>query len=107
MRDVSQQQGETGCRRRRGLPSLRAESIGTQLHGLGEYDEEITKSMSVTVIWEARFAQEKAEPGRRVMQRIWNDMLACGGYLDHELVTDVEDAGHIVVVSHWASREAR
>jgi quinol monooxygenase YgiN len=62
--------------------------------------------MSVYSIWESRFAAEAAEEGLRVTQAIWRDMRSFDGYLAHELIQDVDQPGHLFVVSRWASREA-
>jgi quinol monooxygenase YgiN len=57
-------------------------------------------------IWESRFPPEAAEEGIKVTQAIWQDMLSFDGYLTHELVQDLDEHGHLIVVSQWASREA-
>lgn len=62
--------------------------------------------MNVTVVWEARFGPDNANQGQKVLKRIWNDMTQCAGYVDHETIADVGDPGHVVVISHWSSREA-
>jgi heme-degrading monooxygenase HmoA len=62
--------------------------------------------MSVYSIWESRFPAETAEEGIRVTKAIWRDMLGFDGYLAHELVQDLDQPGHLFVVSRWASREA-
>ena len=62
--------------------------------------------MSVYSIWESRFPPEAAEEGMRVTKAIWRDMLAFDGYLAHELIQDLDQPGHLFVVSRWASREA-
>jgi quinol monooxygenase YgiN len=66
------------------------------------------KSMAptVTVIWESRFGPERRAEGYGINQRIWAAMTTCDGYLDHELLEDVDEPGHFVVVSHWSSRDA-
>jgi quinol monooxygenase YgiN len=61
--------------------------------------------MSIYAIWESRFPAPKAGEGRAVTEAIWRDMTSCDGYLDHELVVDMDDPGHLLVVSRWASRE--
>jgi heme-degrading monooxygenase HmoA len=33
-------------------------------------------------------------------------MLSFDGYVDHELIQDLDDPGHLFVVVRWASREA-
>src|SRR5262245_51996797 len=62
--------------------------------------------MSVYSIWESQFPSEAAEEGISVTKAIWQDMLACDGYLGHELVEDLDQPGHLLVISRWASREA-
>ena len=62
--------------------------------------------MSVYSIWESRFPAESAEEGVNVTKSIWRDMLCFDGYLSHELIQDLDQPGHLFVVSRWASREA-
>jgi quinol monooxygenase YgiN len=45
------------------------------------------------------------EEGRRVTEAIWRDMVDFDGYLSHELIEDLDNSGHLLVVSRWASRE--
>lgn len=61
--------------------------------------------MPVYSIWESHFPPGVAEEGRRVTKRIWTDMVGYDGYIDHELVQDLDDPGHLLVISRWASRE--
>lgn len=62
--------------------------------------------MTVYSIWESRFPPETTEEGIGVTQAIWRDMLSFDGYLAHELIQDLDQPGHLFVVSRWASREA-
>jgi quinol monooxygenase YgiN len=62
--------------------------------------------MSVYSIWESRFPAETAEDGISVTKEIWHDMLSFDGYLAHELIQDLDQPGHLIVISRWASREA-
>jgi heme-degrading monooxygenase HmoA len=62
--------------------------------------------MSVYSIWESRFPAEEAEAGIKATQAIWSDMVSFDGYLDHELIEDLDEPGHLFVVCHWTSREA-
>ena len=62
--------------------------------------------MSVYSIWESRFSAENAKEGISVTKAIWQDMRSCDGYLGHELVEDLDQPGHLIVISRWASREA-
>ncbi len=61
--------------------------------------------MPIYAIWESRFPEPKATEGRAASEAIWRDMTSFAGYLSHELLVDVDDPGHLVVVSQWASRE--
>jgi heme-degrading monooxygenase HmoA len=62
--------------------------------------------MPVYVVWESHFPAEHADAGLEVTEAIWLDMRAFAGYLGHELIRDVTDAGHLIVVSRWATRSA-
>ena len=62
--------------------------------------------MSIYSIWESRFPPESAEEGVRATQAIWGDMPNFDGYLEHELVQDLDHPGHLFVISRWVSREA-
>lgn len=61
--------------------------------------------MAVYSIWESYFSPEVATEGRVVTERIWADMRECEGYLEHEIVADLDDPGHLLVVSRWRSRQ--
>jgi quinol monooxygenase YgiN len=61
--------------------------------------------MSIYAIWESRFPAGQAAEGRAVTEAIWRDMPCFEGYLNHEVLVDVDDPGHLLVVSQWASRE--
>ena len=62
--------------------------------------------MSVYAIWESRFPPQTVEQGIRATQAIWRDMPRFNGYLAHELIQNLDQPGHLFVVSRWASREA-
>ena len=62
--------------------------------------------MSVFSIWESRFPPAHVEQGREVTESIWREMPGFAGYLRHVIVQDLDDAGHLIVVSEWESREA-
>jgi quinol monooxygenase YgiN len=61
--------------------------------------------MPIYAIWESRFPTPLAVEGRAVTEAIWRDMPRFAGYLGHELLVDLDDPGHLLVVSQWASRE--
>lgn len=62
--------------------------------------------MAVFSIWESRFPPERRMEGREVTETIWRDMQACTGYLRHVIVEDLDDPGHLIVVSEWQDRAA-
>jgi heme-degrading monooxygenase HmoA len=61
--------------------------------------------MAVYSIWESHFPPDAAEEGRLATQSIWIDMVGFDGYVGHELLEDLDDPGHLVVISRWTSRE--
>jgi quinol monooxygenase YgiN len=61
--------------------------------------------MAIYSIWESRFPAARAAEGLAVTEAIWRDMPRFEGYLRHELLVEVGDPGHLVVVSQWASLE--
>jgi quinol monooxygenase YgiN len=61
--------------------------------------------MSIYSIWESRFPATAAAEGRAVTEAIWRDMTGYDGYLDHELLIDADDPGHLLVISQWTTRE--
>jgi quinol monooxygenase YgiN len=63
-------------------------------------------TMSIYSIWESRFPAETVDEGVRVTKAIWRDMLSFDGYLRHELIQDLDQPGHLFVISQWTSREA-
>ena len=61
--------------------------------------------MPIYSVWESHFLPEAAEEGRRITEVIWRDMPQFEGYLAHELIEDLDDPGHLLVVSQWTTRE--
>lgn len=61
--------------------------------------------MPVYAVWESHFPPQASEEGRLVTEAIWRDMLAFDGYLSHQLIEDLDDPGHLLVVGVWRSRE--
>jgi quinol monooxygenase YgiN len=58
----------------------------------------------VFAVWESHFPPEEMREGRAVTEAIWRDMTEFDGYLAHELIEDLDDPGHLLVVSQWTSR---
>jgi len=61
--------------------------------------------MSVYSVWESHFPLDASEEGRQLTEAIWGDMPAFEGYISHALIEDLDDAGHLLVVSQWTTRE--
>ena len=62
--------------------------------------------MRVYTIWESAFPAERRQEGAEVTRAIWRDMRDFEGYLDHDIVEDLDQPGHLIVVGRWESREA-
>ncbi len=61
--------------------------------------------MSVRSIFEFKFPEQASGEGLQLATAIGGDMVALEGYLGHEVIKDVTDAGHLMVSTHWRSRE--
>lgn len=61
--------------------------------------------MSVYSVWESHFAPDETHEGRAITEAIWRDMTRFDGYLTHELIEDLDDPGHLLVVSQWTTRQ--
>jgi len=61
--------------------------------------------MSVYAVWDSHFAPDELQEGRAITEAIWRDMTQFDGYLGHELIEDLDDSGHLLVVSRWTTRE--
>jgi quinol monooxygenase YgiN len=61
--------------------------------------------MPVYSVWESHFPSEHADEGRAITGAIWRDMPRFDGYVSHELIEDLDDPGHLLVVSQWTTRE--
>lgn len=61
--------------------------------------------MPVYSVWESHFPPEAFEEGRQTTEAIWRDMTEFDGYISHELIEDLDDPGHLLVVSQWTTRE--
>lgn len=61
--------------------------------------------MPVYSVWESHFPPEERREGRATTEAIWRDMPRFDGYLTHELLEDLDDPGHLLVVSQWATRQ--
>lgn len=61
--------------------------------------------MAIYSIWESKFPPGSAAEGLAVTEAIWADMPAYDGYVEHKVLIDADDPGHLLVVSRWASRE--
>lgn len=61
--------------------------------------------MPVYSVWESHFPPQATHAGRALTEAIWRDMTRFDGYLTHELIEDLDDPGHLLVVSQWATRQ--
>ena len=61
--------------------------------------------MNVKSLFEFKFSAQAREEGVRIAQSIGADMPAKAGYLSHEVVQDVSDAGHVMVNTLWKSQQ--
>lgn len=57
--------------------------------------------MTVASTFEFTFPKENAEEGFTVATSIGADMPATSGYVDHQVIRDVADSGHVLVITHW------
>jgi heme-degrading monooxygenase HmoA len=60
--------------------------------------------MPVYSVWESQFPAAEAQEGRAAIEASWRDMPGFEGYVSHELIEDLDDSGHLLVVSRWTSR---
>ena len=61
--------------------------------------------MGVKSMFEFRFPEAAREEGFRLATAVGNDMVPLEGYLDHEVIQDFSDPGHVMVNTRWATRE--
>lgn len=61
--------------------------------------------MPVYSVWESYFPPEATQQGREVTETIWRDMQQLDGYVAHELIEDLDDPGHLLVVGQWTTRQ--
>jgi heme-degrading monooxygenase HmoA len=56
-------------------------------------------------VWESHFPPEETLEGHAIIEAIWRDMTKFDGYLTHQLIEDLDDPGHLLVVSQWTTRQ--
>ena len=61
--------------------------------------------MDVYVVWETWLKSEYADKGYDITRAIWQDMPGFKGYMGHFLLRDQDDPAHLLLVSHWESRQ--
>ena len=61
--------------------------------------------MTVRSIFEFKFHITDQEEGIGLAKAIGNDMPPLDGYLGHEIIRDVQDAGHLIVSTQWITAE--
>ena len=62
--------------------------------------------MSVKSVFEFKFPAEAADEGLVTCQAIGRDMTQLDGYLDHEVIQDTKDPGHLMVNTLWRDQAA-
>ena len=62
--------------------------------------------MTVKSMFDFKFPSEHATEGVALARSIGADMPAKAGYIDHEVILDVNDAGHVMVNTQWQSQQA-
>ena len=61
--------------------------------------------MSVKSIFEFKFSAESRDVGVTLAKGIGGDMPPLDGYLDYEVVQDIADPGHVMVITHWVDSD--
>ena len=61
--------------------------------------------MAVVSAFDFRFSDDAREEGVSLCRQIGADMVSLQGYMDHQVVQDVGDAGHLTVTTRWRSEE--
>ena len=62
--------------------------------------------MTVKSMFDFKFPSQHATEGVALAHGVGTDMIAKAGYLDHEIISDVKDSGHVMVNTHWESEDA-
>jgi quinol monooxygenase YgiN len=60
----------------------------------------------VIVVWETWLKDGAEAEGLRLTRQIWSDMQHVDGYISYPLLIDEDAANHLLLVSHWQTREA-
>jgi len=58
------------------------------------------------VVWETWLNSGAKTEGLKLTRQIWSDMQRFDGYVSHQLLIDQDAPSHLLVVSHWHSRQA-
>lgn len=61
--------------------------------------------MNVKSMFEFKFSEAAREEGLHIVEAIGHDMVTLDGYLDHEVIQDVKDAGHLMVNTRWGNNQ--
>ena len=56
-------------------------------------------------MFDFKFSDDVREEGLQLAKAIGNDMPPLDGYIDHEIIQDISDPGHVMVNTRWGSRE--
>ena len=61
--------------------------------------------MNFKSLFDFKFSSQASEEGLSLAESIGGDMPSKEGYLSHEVIQDVSDAGHVMVNTLWNSRQ--
>ena len=62
--------------------------------------------MSVKSVFEFKFPAQATDEVGTLCQAIGHDMISLDGYLDHEVIRDAKDPGHLMVNTLWRDQAA-
>ena len=57
--------------------------------------------MAVASVFEFRFSPDAAREGADIAHAIGADMPATAGYIGYDVISDITDPGHVIVVTRW------
>ena len=60
--------------------------------------------MTAASVFDFRFKAGDAEEGKELAASIGRDMPSTEGYLRHDVIGDVADSAHFVVITYWAEQ---
>lgn len=61
--------------------------------------------MAAISTFDYRYSPDTRDEGIELCKQIGHDMIPLDGYVDHDVVQDVTDSGHMTVTTKWESAE--